>query len=323
MGLFGNSNTTTTQTNAPWTGAQPYIKTGMKTAADLLKSKAGFKAPNFQTWSPMSVQTKDALKGTSAIARKGNPLAGQSMGAVSSILNGAENNKYNSLYNQAGSLGMGMDQKYNELYSQTDNPHFAQAVQNQADLIGNDVQRQFSGLGRTGSAADTGALVDQIGRMRTQALSDNWNQNIANSRGILGDQGQNRNAMIGNQQGILGQQVQGQLGAVAAAPGAYEQQYAPMQHLAQVGAAYDDLDARKRQAAVDKFNTNSMAPWNRLNAYNGAINGNAQGTGSTTQTVQPPSNWLGGALGGALGGGKLAGVPGAIGGGLLGLLSGL
>jgi len=287
MGLFGNSNTTTTQTNAPWTGAQPYIKKGMVTAADLLKSKAGFKAPNFQTWSPMSTQTQGALKGTTAIAAKGDPLAGQSMRAISGILSGDVNNKYNSLYASA------------------DNPHWAEAVQNQSDLIGNDVQRQFSGLGRTGSAADTGALVDQIGKYRTGALSEHWDQNIANQRGILGDQAQAR------------------LGAVAAAPGAYEQQYAPMQHLAQVGAAYDDLDARRRQAAVDKFNTNSMAPWNRLNAYNGAIGGNVNGTGQTTSTVQPPSNWLGGAIGGALGGGKLAGVPGAIGGGLLGLLSGL
>ena len=280
-------NGQTTQTSVPWSVAQPYIKKGMATAADLLKKGAGFKAPSFDTFAPMSHQTQVGLNSIWDQAKRPNLLAGQSEDAISGILSGDVNNKYDSLYASA------------------DNPHWAEAVQNQSDLIGNDVQRQFSGLGRTGSAADTGALVDQIGKYRTGALSEHWDQNIANQRGILGDQAQAR------------------LGAVAAAPGAYEQQYAPMQHLAQVGAAYDDLDARRRQAAVDKFNTNSMAPWNRLNAYNGAINGNTQGTGSTTQTVQPPSNWLGGALGGALGGGKLGGVPGAIGGGLLGLLSGL
>ncbi len=289
------ATTTTQATNVPWAGAQPYIKKGMATAQNLLNSQSGFKAPTFDTWTPMSSQTQAGLGSIWDQAQGGNPLAGQSEGALSGILSGATNDKYNQLYDKAGALGNGMDAKYNQLYSQTDNPHFASALQNQADLIGNDVQRQFSGLGRTGSAADSGALVDQIGKVRTQALSDNWNQNIANQRGILGDQGQNRNAMIGNQQGILGQQQQGQLGAVAAAPGAYDQRFLPGRAMGQVGSAYDDLATRQLQAKVDKFNTNQNASWNRLNAYNAAIGVSSQGTGQTTSTVTKPFDWLGAA----------------------------
>ena len=203
--------TVSTQTNAPWIKAQPFITGGMQRAQDLLKAKAGFKAPNFKTYVPFSGQTLTGLDMTQGLAGQGNPLAGQSMGAISGILSGDINNKYNDLYSQAG------------------NPYFEQAVQGQSDKIAADVQRQFGGLGRIGSAADTGALTQQIGNFRSQALSNQWNQNIANQRGILSDQST------------------GQLNAVQAAPGAYQQQYLPAERLGQVGQAYDDLATRQLQ----------------------------------------------------------------------------
>jgi hypothetical protein len=187
------------------------------------------------------------------------------MGAISGILSGDINNKYNDLYSQAG------------------NPYFEQAVQGQADKIGNDVQRQFGGLGRIGSAADTGALTQQIGDFRSQALSNQWNQNIANQRGILGDQSQ------------------GQLAAVGAAPGAYQQQYLPAERLGQVGAAWDDQSQRALQAKIDTFNTNQQAGWNRLGAYNQGISGTGGNSpGFAQQKVSSPTNWLGILSGAAL-----------------------
>ncbi len=263
-------NGKTTQTSVPWSAAQPYIQKGMATAGSLLKKGVGFTAPKFQTWAPMSSQTRGGLNSIWNQAQGGNPLAGQSQAAVSGILSGATN------------------QKYNDLYASADNPHWEQAVQDQSNHIADDVQRQFGGLGRTGSAADTGALVNQLGEYRTGALASHWDQNIANQRGILGDQ------------------TQSQLGAVAAAPGAYNQRFLPGQAMGQVGAAYDDLAARKLQSQVDKSNTNSQAPWNRLNAYNAAISGNTQGTGSTTSSVQAPWNPFGAVAGGVLGAASLA-----------------
>lgn len=286
MGLFGGTQKTQS-TTVPWTGAQAGIKQVIGQGQSLYNKGVGFGATPFSTVAPMSGQTQHALSGMYGAAQAPNALAEQSMGAISGILGGAT------------------DQKYNDLYSQAGNPYFDQAVQNQADLTANDVQRQFGGLGRSGSAADTGALVDQIGRMRTQAMSDNWNQNIANQRGILGDQSQ------------------GQLGAVAAAPGAYQQQFLPYQMQAQVGAVYDQQRQRALDARAQRWTTNNQAPWNRLGALQSAVTGAGGGYNSTTQTSTPPSNPLGGALGGALGGGSMFGIPGAIGGGILGLLSGL
>lgn len=289
MGLLGSKDQVTKSTTVPWDAAQPYLKKIMGGAQTLFNTGQGFNAPGFQTWNPMSSQTKGALNGMMGASKRAGPnqLPGLSMGALSGILGGATN------------------QKYNDLYANSDNAHFEAATDNQADKIYDQVQRGFSGLGRVGSAADTGALVDQIGGFREQALSNNWNQNIANQRGILGDQ------------------TQGQLGAVAAAPGAYDSQFAPYRIQAQVGSAYDDLNQRKLQSRLDNWNTKQQSGWNRLGALQGAVTGSGNGATSTTQTVKGASNPFGGALGGALGGASLLGPWGALAGGALGLLSGL
>jgi hypothetical protein len=266
----------------------------MSAAQGLYNTGQGYNAPGFDTYVPMSAQTTAGLNNVWGLSQQGNPLAGQSMGAISGILSGDTANKYN------------------QLYSSTDNPHFAAAVQGQSDQIANDVQRQFGGLGRTGSAADTGALTSQLGNFREQALSNQWQQNVANQRGILSDQ------------------VQGQLGAVAAAPGAYQQQYLPAEAMGRVGAAYEDLGQRQLQSRLDAFNTQQQSGWNRLNAYNQAIAGTG-GAQTRFGSVQAPNNFFGGLLGGALGGasiGKQVGGTtgagyGALAGGALGGLGSL
>jgi hypothetical protein len=293
MGLFGSKDQVTKSSTVPWGPAQPYLKHVMGRAQGLYNQRVGFKAPNFQTFVPFSGQTKGALSGMWNAAQGGNPLAGLSENALTGILSGD------------------ISGKYGDLLSGTDNPHWGAAVQNQSDQIANDVQRQFSGLGRMGSAADTGALVDQLGHFREQALSDHWDQNIANQRGILGDI------------------VSSRMGAINASPGVYDQRFAPYERMAQVGSAYDDLASRQLQSRIDKFNTSQSAPWNRLQAYYGMVGGPAGMGSSSTTTVRSPSNWFGGLMSGAQTGAQLGTSTGlgagfgALGGGLLGLLSGL
>lgn len=303
---------TTTQetTNVPWSVAQPYIQYGMQAARNAANAQQGFGYPNFATYVPMSSQTTQALGNIWKTASAGDPLAAQSQGAVGGILSGNIANQYGNLQNQYGSL-----------YDQASNPYFAQAVQNQSDQLANDVQRQFSGLGRYGSAADTGALTQQLGQFRTQALSNQWNQNVQNQLGILS-----------GRTGALGQQQQGQLAAVAAAPGAYQQSFLPAEYQSQVGSAYEDLAQRQLQSNINRFNAGQQQGWNILGAYNqaiGATGGNAPGF--NTQSVIKPSNPFGAILGGALGGASLGGQygglygagVGALGGGVLGGLSSL
>jgi hypothetical protein len=251
MGLF---DSTSTQTNAPWQPLQPYIKQIAGRAQTLYGGGGGaaFRAPPGSGVSPMNAYTTGALQGINQTASQGNPLAGASMNTIAGMMpGGAQYNQYQQLYNQAG------------------NPYFAQAVQNQADLLGNDIQRQVGGLGRSGSAADTGALATQIGQMRTSALSNQWNQNISNQLGILGGMSQN------------------QLNAVQAAPGAYAQQYLPYQYQMGVGQAYQDQAQRLLSAQRQNIMQNRQAPYQSLNAYQGAITGAGSGTGTSTGSQTP------------------------------------
>jgi hypothetical protein len=378
MGLFGSSATTTSTT--PWQPAQQYIKTGMSEAQKLYQSGQGYNAPNFNTSVQMSDPTKQGLATLSAVAAGGNPLAQSSKDVVQSQLSGAMAGNYNSLYNAAGGVNAdvasqyqnlgnaaaqgygqlasnavanatGLTNQYAALQSQFDNPHYQAAVQNQSDQIANDVQRQFSGLGRYGSAANTGALTDQLGKFREQAMSDQWNQNnqnqmaavgakaglaqqaLANQQSLYGAGAQTQMEALGarsglaqqqyaNKQSALGQQGQAQLAAVQASPGVYEQMQAGGKLQGQIGQAYDDQATRDMQAKLDAYNANQQAGWNRLNAYSGTIGQGGGGqSGYGTSSVQQPSNLFGSALGGALAGGKLGGGYGAAAGGLLGMLS--
>ena len=137
----------------------------------------------------------------------------------------------------------------------------------------------------SGSLAGSGGLARRpilarwsirSARCAPQALANNWNQNIANQRGILGDTSSLYGTYIGNQGNLLNAQQAAQLDAVGAAPGAYQQQYLPAERMGQVGSAYEDLATRQLQSQLDKFNTNQQAGWNRLGAYNQNIGGHGR-----------------------------------------------
>ncbi len=253
-----------------------YINNIGSDAQSLYKSGAGFKAPNFQAYTPMSSQTQGALSGMYGQAQNAGPLSG---------------------------FADRMNTDYQGLLSGSSNAAFGQAVQSQSDQMLNDIQRQFGGMGRLGSAADTGALTTQLGNFRSQALASNWNQNIANQRGILGDMSQNL-------------------------PAAWQAQMMPYQAQLGVGQAYDAQAQKALQARIDKFNTNQQSGWNRLGAYSGILSG-VGNTATQAGLVKPPSNPLGGLLGGGLMGGQLGNSMGGYGGigaglgALGGLLAGL
>jgi len=269
MGLFGDSSGS--QVNVG-----KYINQIGGAAQNLYNQKQGFNAPKFQTYTPMSSQTQGALSGMYGQAQDAGPLSG---------------------------FANRMSGDYQNLLSGSDNAAFGQAVQGQSDQMMNDIQRQFGGAGRLGSAADTGALSQQLGNFRSQALANNWNQNIANQRGILGDMSQNL-------------------------PAAWQAQMMPYQAQLGVGQAYDAQAQKALQARLDKFNTIQQAPWNRLGAYAGVLSG-VGNTATQAGLVKPPSNPLGGLLGGGLMGGQIGNSMGGYGGigaglgALGGLLAGL
>ena len=282
-GLF---DTTSTSTTTPWGPAQPHLQQVMGAAQQNWQNRVGFNAtPLRDLYTPYGAQTQQALGGMWNAASQGNPLAGQSMGALSGYMpGGAMANQYQGLYGQAGTNAADLMSRYQTMYNQSSNPYFAQALQNQSDLTAADIQRQFGSMGRIGSAADTGALASQLGQLRTNAMAQNWNQNIQNQMGALSGYGGAQQAGLANQQGILSGLTGAQMQAVQAAPGAYQASMMPYQYQMQVGQAWDDQARQLAAAKAQRFQTQQQAPWNRTSAYSNLVGGG--GIGNYTSTSQ-------------------------------------
>jgi hypothetical protein len=89
------------------------------------------------------------------------------------------------------------EQNLSGLASGQDNPYFEQALSGQLGKTASQVQSQFSGAGRYGSGANVGALTNELGNIRSSALSNQWNQNIQNQLAATGQMDSARQAGIG------------------------------------------------------------------------------------------------------------------------------
>jgi hypothetical protein len=147
-------------------------------------------------------------------------------------------------------------------------------------------------MGRIGSAADTGALAMQLGQLRTNAMAQNWNQNIQNQMGALSGYGGAQQAGLANQQGILSGLTGAQMQAVQAAPGAYQASMMPYQYQMQVGQAWDDQRRQLAAAKAQRFQTQQQAPWNRLSAYSNLVGGGGIGNYTSTSQQVGSNPWL-------------------------------
>jgi hypothetical protein len=183
-------------------------------------------------------------------------------------------------------------------------PAFERVVNRQAGQIGDDVSRQFGGAS-FGSAASTGALVDQIGGFRDQMQSGRFMDLQNLKRGLLGDitglQGANRGYemdRLGAMSGLSQQDIANRMGGVGMADQVYQSQYLPAERMLGVGAAREAKAGEQLQAEMDKFNIKQQAPWNRLAAAYPYFSG----TGGSTQqtTTEQPTDPFGKIIGAGL-----------------------
>lgn len=263
--MGGSSKTTTSQSSQPWDAAQPYLKDVLAGAQTAYKSGTGFDPFPGSTVVPFSPQTLQSQQQTQDIAGRGNPLNDAAMNATQGIINSGG--------------GINTEGDLRSLLGQSGNPYYAGVVNQQAGQLADDINRGFSANGRYGSQAQVNDLSSQIGDFRNKAMSDQWNQNIANQRGIIGDIS-----------GVEGQNTGNVMAAANLSPTLYDQQYAPARALAGVGAQNEDLATRTLQDAITKFQTTQQAPWQRLSAYNALIGGQGQLGGTSTQTATQPGN---------------------------------
>jgi hypothetical protein len=178
------------------------------------------------------------------------------------------------------------------------NPYFSAMADRVGDQVTKQMNSTFGGAGRFGSGAHANALAS--------GLSD---------------------AIGGLAYQNYGQERQNMLGAMSAAPGLAEADYADLAHLGQVGDARRALEQGQIDDDLARYNYEQNLPWQRLANYQQMIQGNYGGTNTTTQSTQRGSlgaGLIGGGLAGA-GTGAMIGsvVPGigtAIGAGVGGLL---
>jgi len=306
--VSSGSTKTSTQTtaNSPWKPAVPYLKGSMEEAAKLAQKNKGFGAYPGQAWTDYSPQTLSGLTTMEQLASQPNPFYQPNADFTSGLVAGAYNPNANAQYATgiaSGAQGITTEAAYQDLYDNT-NQYFNEALDTQSAALADDIARTFGGAS-FGSAASTGAVVDQVGDLRTQAMADQYNTEQAFKAGLLGDisgvQGQN----ITNQLAAAGQLsaeqqlgVQNQIAGVGLSDSVYQSQYLPAAAMLGVGAAYDQKEMEKLQAQMSQYDIEQQQPWNLLAASYPYFTGTGASS-STTTTEQPTDPWstiIGGGL---------------------------
>lgn len=320
------------QSSMPWKPAQKPLKDVMGKAENLYDNKKGFGVYGGDWSVGPDADTNQALNRMSALAGRGNGLAGNQMGLSSALMGGQhdpDQSKYQAMYGQAGQFADNARSGIQGLMGRTNNDAFNAALDTQIGKLGDDVTRQFGGSS-FGAGSHAGMLGDVLGEARTSAMANNFYNQANLERGLMGDLSGVDQNLLGQRAGLAGAMtnagqlgVQNRLAGQGFADRAYNSQYLPYERQAQVGATREGYDASQLQGDMNRYNARQASPWDRLNAYSGLIGGASQGYGTQTSNVSTPSNPWGSAAGGALLGGQAMGPLGAAGGGLLGFLQGL
>lgn len=226
-------------------------------------------------------------------------------------------------------------------------PEFNKALDVQSGKLADDIQRTIGMQGRSGSAYNTNSLVEGVGNLRMSAMADEiarqqgqqlqaagmlgneQQRGFGNALSAVGGIGQTQGANLSNMVGAgsqisaAGNQAANQVAQFAGlAPSIYDQQFAPSERLASVGAANEDLATRQKNDQIARYNSQQQEPWSRLAAYNALIGGSGSLGGTQTSTAQQPANYMapfGGALAGAQMGSAFGPWGAGIGAGLGGL----
>jgi hypothetical protein len=291
-----------TTTSGPWPPAQKYLKGAMQKAANLAQNKKGFNPYPGQSYVPFSGETETGLNQIQGMAGQPNPFYAGNQAFNQDLVGGDYNLDQTGYQNLTGNA-INTEGDYRTMFDQV-NPLFDQVVNTQAGKIGDDVARQFGGAS-FGSAASTGALVDQIGDYRNKMASENFYNNQNLKAGLLGSisglQGQNRGFemdRLGAMSGLSQQDIQNRLAGVGQSDQVYQSQFAPAERMLGVGAAREGKQGEILQSLMDRYDVRQQAPWNRLAAAYPYFSGT--GGSTQTQTLSQPSDPFGKILGGGL-----------------------
>lgn len=279
------SKTSSTQTNDPPKWAKPLFTQSATEAQNLYNSGAGGNTYTGSTVSPLSGTTLGGI-GQLATAGANTNTAGtrplyQGIGSASVAPSYAEQN--------LGDMANGS-------YLKSGNPYFNDALKGQLDDTAAQVQSQFSGAGRYGSGANTGVLTSQLGNIRSNALSDQFNRDSQNMLTANGQMDSARNA--GLDRGLsatnaMATQDQQQFQNALTGAGA----------TLQAGGLLDQQSQKQMDDALRVWSGQDNQDWGRLGLLQSAASGAAgpYGKQSGSSTSSNPAAALG-AVGSLFGG---------------------
>jgi len=249
---MGKSTTTkSTSENKPPEWAKPLFEQSASEAQGLFNSGAGGNVFQGQTVAGLGQNTQSGI---------GNVMSG-----------GAD---YGNLLAQAGQPSSARTNLSGMASGQNlmSNPFFNEALQGQLDSTAAQVQSQFSGSGRYGSGANTGALTNSLGNIRANALSNQYNQDVGNmltaNQMIDGSNAQSIASQLGVDQAQMGR-AQNQIGA---------------------GQIQDQNEQAMLNADMARFYETDMKDWNRLGLLQKTAAGSAGNYGMSRQQETVPGN---------------------------------
>lgn len=260
--MSGGSKQTTTQTSAPWTGAQPALQQAIGQAQNLMSTGVGQQIYGSSTVIPWSSQTQQAIGNiqNNANANTGNAgLSGQLQGVINS---GGYNQPQQDALSNTRNLA-------NSQFSVT--PELQKVLDAQGSKVSDAVNLNASAAGRYGSGANQTLLAKNVGDLANQTIYNDYN-NFVGRRDAA-------NSNLFN----MGQQGFNNLGA------AYTGLNAPNQDLMNIGAMNEDLATRYKNDELRLFNDTQNKPWEQVSRLN-AIASGAGSLGSTTTESKPGSN---------------------------------
>lgn len=276
---MGSKESSQTTENKPPAWAEPLFKQSAKEAGNLYNSGVG---GNTYTGNAVSDLSGTTMSGVNQLAQAGantntagtRPLL-QGIGAASAGPSYSEQN---------------LGDMANGTYLKNGNPYFNDALRGQLDSTAAQVQSQFSGAGRYGSGANTGVLTNQLGNIRSSALSDQFNRDSQNMLAANGQMDSSRNAGLDRAlqtTNAMGAQDQQQFQNKLTGAGA----------TLQAGNILDDQAQKQLSDQIANWYAQDNQDWTRLGLLQSAATGSAGNYGTQVATARQPAN-IGGLMSG-------------------------
>lgn len=164
------------------------------------------------------------------------------------------------------------------------NQYYQNALQNTLNNVANTINSQFSGAGRYGSGAHSGVLANKLGQVATEALSNQYNRDVANNLAANAQIDQSNYNQLAGARNFYG-----------GASDAYLNQL-------RGGTVLDENAQNKLNAAMQAFLEQRNLPHENLAKYLAETGATANGYGtSTSTTTSKQGGNFGRVLGGVLG----------------------